>query len=301
MTNRRDFIKQSSTLALGSLLFNNPLADLSELAKKRTMGIQLYTLSSVLEKDLKANLAKVAAIGYKEIESAFSMKGGYYGMKSTEFAAALKETGLTWRSHHIGGSAFKPRVGAPPPPANRPKMLNLKENAQQVVDEVALGGVKYLVCSSIAINTMEDVKESIETLTKAGEIAKKAGLTLCFHNHDREFKEIEGQKPYDMFLSQISSDLLKMQLDLAWVSKAGVDPVELFKKHPNRFPLWHVKDFNADFTTLMPVGEGSIDFKRIFAEAKTAGLKHFFVEHDNPKDGFASIASSYKFLSGIVK
>jgi sugar phosphate isomerase/epimerase len=301
MINRRDFIKQSSTLALGGLLLKNPLVDLAEIAKKRTMGVQLFTLFNTFDKDVKGNLQKVAAIGFKEIESAFSMKGGYYGMTAKEFAALIKETGLNWQSHHVGGAAFKPRVGAPAPPANMPKSLNLKENAQQVVDEVAGAGVKYLVCSSIPINTMEDVKESIEILNKAGEIAKKAGLVFAYHNHDREFKEVDGQKPYDMFLSQVSADLMKMELDLAWVRKAGVDPVELFKKHPKRFPLWHVKDMSADFSTIMPVGEGSIDFKRIFAEAKTAGLKHFFVEHDMPKNAFESITSSYKYLSGMAK
>ena len=240
MSNRRDFIRQSSTLALGGLLLKNPLVELAEMAKKRTMGIQLFTLFTSFDKDVKGNLQKIEAIGFKEIESAFSMKGGYYGMTAKEFATMIHETGLTWRSHHVSGAAFKPRIGAPAPPANMPKSLNLKENAQQVVDDVAAAGVKYLVCSSIPINTMEDVKVSIETLNKAGEIAKKAGLTFCYHNHDREFKELDGQKPYDMFLSQVSADLMKMELDLAWVSKAGIDPVELFKKHPKRFPLWQM-------------------------------------------------------------
>lgn len=146
-----------------------------------------------------------------------------------------------------------------------------------------------------------EVKKGVEVLSKAGELAKKAGITFVYHNHDKEFMNVEGQVPYDVWLSQISPDLMKMELDLAWVSKAGVDPVALFQKHPKRFPLWHVKDMDKEFKNLKPVGEGSIDFKRIFDAASTAGLKHFFVEHDMPADGLASISSSYKYLQGRLK
>ena len=301
MINRRDFVKQSATLAFGGIMLN-PWTDLTEMAKKRKYGVQLFTLFPTLEQDLKGNLQKIAAIGYKEIESAFSTKGGYYGMKSKEFAAFSKELGLSWQSHHVLGAPFKPRPDMDLSKMPKmPPMLTLKDNTQQVVDEVAEGGVKYLVCASIPTGSLDEIKESVEILSKAGEKAKKAGLTLCYHNHDAEFNTVEGQIPYDIFLSQISPDLMKMELDLAWVSKAGVDPVGLFKKYPKRFPLLHVKDMSSDFKTIMPVGEGSIDFKRIFAEAKLAGVKHFFVEHDMPKNAFESLSSSFKYLNGLNK
>jgi sugar phosphate isomerase/epimerase len=92
-----------------------------------------------------------------------------------------------------------------------------------------------------------------------------------------------------------------MELDLAWVSKAGVDPVELFKKNPGRFPLWHVKDFDKEFKTLQPVGSGVIDFKRIFANAELAGLVHPFVEHDMPPNAIESLRSSITYLNSILK
>ena len=138
-------------------------------------------------------------------------------------------------------------------------------------------------------------------LSKAGELAKKAGLTFAYHNHDKEFMTVEGQVPYDIWLAQISPDVMKMELDLAWVSKAGLDPVALFQKHPKRFPLWHVKDMDKDFKNIKPVGEGIIDFKRIFDAASTAGMKHFFVEHDMPADAFASVTSSYNHLKMMMK
>ena len=179
-------------------------------------------------------------------------------------------------------------------------MRTLKDNSQELVDEVAEGGAKYLVCASIDIKTGDAVKNSIEILNKAGETCKKAGLTLAYHNHDMEFKSVDGIVPYDLFLSQISKDV-KMELDLAWCSKAGVDPVELFKKNPGRFPLWHLKDFDKEFKTLMPVGSGVIDFKRIFANAKVAGLEFPFVEHDMPANGVESVASSINYLKTILK
>ncbi len=178
-------------------------------------------------------------------------------------------------------------------------MRTLKENAQELVDEVAEGGAKYLVCASIDIKTGDAVKSSIDILNKAGEASKKAGLTLAYHNHEKEFSQVDGIVPYDLFLSQLSKDI-KMELDLAWCSKAGVDPVSLFQKNPGRFPLWHVKDFDKEFKTLMPVGSGSIDFKRIFDNAKVAGLEHPFVEHDNPANAIESVTSSINYLKTIL-
>jgi sugar phosphate isomerase/epimerase len=295
--NRRIFLKQSAALA-GSVLLGGQYTEAFALGSYKNVGLQLFTLFNVLDQDVKGSLKRVADIGFKEVESAFSMKGGFYGMKPKEFADTLKEVGLTWRSHHVGGAPFKPRPGFDL--SKMPKRTNLKENAQEVIDEMAEGGAKYLVCSSIPIDTAEEVKEATEILNKAGELAKKAGLVFAFHNHDKEFKSIDGQMPYDVFLSQISPDILKMELDLAWVSKAGVDPVELFKKHPKRFPLWHVKDIDKEFTTLKPVGEGVVDFKRIFEHAKKAGLVHFFVEHDRPEDAFASITTSINTLKNKI-
>jgi sugar phosphate isomerase/epimerase len=83
--------------------------------------------------------------------------------------------------------------------------------------------------------------------------------------------------------------------------KGGKDPVELFKQNPGRFPLLHVKDLDATKEIIMPVGEGTIDYKRIFDAASTAGLKYYFIEHDFPKDAYASITTSYNSLTKMLK
>src|SRR5213079_2554522 len=141
------------------------------------------------------------------------------------------------------------------------------------------------------------VKKAIEVLNKTGEACKKRSITLAYHNHTEEFEKPEGQTQtsYDMFLSQLSPDI-KMELDLCWATKAGIDIIEMFRKNPGRFELWHVKDLSKDKTGPVPVGEGVVDFKNIFVNADVAGMKHFFVEHDMPKDPYASITTSYNNL-----
>lgn len=301
MLNRRKFLMGTGAAALGALVLPKAASAFLSSAGEHPLGLQLFTLFNVIDADVKGNLKKVADIGFKEIESAFSKKPGYYGMKPKEFAALCSDLGLSWKSHHVLGAPFKLPPGTKLPkgmtlPAH---MLNLKEDMQALVDQVAEGGIPYLVCANIPTATLDEIKEAGEILNKTGEACKKVNIQLCYHNHDMEFKTVEGKVPYHLMLAECDANLVKMELDLAWATKAGVDPVELFKAHPGRFPLLHVKDISSDFKTLEPVGEGVVKFKHIFEHVKEAGAKHYFVEHDMPKDAFASIATSYKNLRAM--
>ena len=304
MQTRKKFIQVSAASIAGAMfLRNQSLAAVTGRRAVKPIGLQLFTFFNEIDNDVEGTLKKIAAVGYKEIESAFSKKGGYYGMKPKEFAAYLTSIGLAWKSHHVLGAPFKLPPGAKMPagadgkPITIPPMSNLKENMQQLVDEAAEGGVEYLVCANTPITTMEDIKSSIEVLNKTDEACKKAGVGFAYHNHDAEFRAVEGQIPYDLFLSQTK---MQMELDLAWATKGGKDPVELFKQHPGRFPLWHVKDLDASRENVLPVGSGTIEYKRIFDAASIAGMKHFFVEHDMPKDPLASITASYAYLTRML-
>jgi sugar phosphate isomerase/epimerase len=302
---RRDFLKTSAT-AIAALTVHQTLGfNLAQAMPEP--GLQLFTFFNVIDQDVNGTLKKIADAGYKNIESAFSKKGGYYGLKPKEFASLLKDMGMTWRAHHVLGAPFKLPpdaklpTGADGKPISIPPMRNLRDNYQELVDEAAEGGVEFLVCANTPINTLTDVKSSVEILNKTAEAAKKAGIQFAYHNHDAEFKTVEGVVPYELFLKETDPASMKMELDIAWAVKGGADPVQLFKKHPGRFPLWHVKDLDASRQNILPVGEGTIDYKTYFKHAKESGLKYFFIEHDMPADPYASITTSIKNLRSLLK
>jgi sugar phosphate isomerase/epimerase len=314
MSNRREFLKRTGAAAFGALALGKSAQAFANSAasglhagplKGHPIGLQLFTFFPAMDQDVPGTLKRIAGVGYKEIESAYSMKGGYYGMKPKEFRKLIESMGMSWQSHHVVGAPFKMPANAKPmldgngKPIQFPPMRTLKENMQQLVDEAAEGGVPYLVCANIPTKTADEVKASVETLNKTGAACKKAGITLCYHNHTEEFEKLGNSTAYDLFLKELHPDI-KMELDLCWATKSGVDPVALFKAYPGRFPLWHVKDLDKNHEGPVPVGTGVVDFPRIFANAATAGAKHFFVEHDMPKDAYASITTSFNNLTKIL-
>jgi sugar phosphate isomerase/epimerase len=300
---RRQFLKLSGMAVAGGLVV--PRGAAAFYRQPHAIGLQLFTLFPAMDQDVPGNLKRVADIGYKEIESAYTMKGGEYGMKPKEFAALVRSMGMTWVSKHVLGAPFhmpanaKPMLDANGQPVKFPPMLNLTENMQELVDWAAEGGITYLVCANIPTKTSDEIKSSVDVLNKTNVACKKAGITLAYHNHTEEFTKVGEVTPYQVFLTQLSPDVV-MELDLCWATKAGIDPVQLFRDHPGRFPLWHCKDLDKDRNGPAPVGEGVVDFSRIFASAQVAGMKHIFVEHDMPKDAFASITTSYNNLTKIL-
>lgn len=300
MNNRRTFLKNSGAMILGGMALQLPSRAFAMFKPSiPEPGLQLYTLGMKLDEDLDGSLKKVADIGYKNLESAGSRKGGFYGLKGKEFAQKVKDLGMNWRCHHVSGAPFKPRTGPDGKPVVMPPMKNLRDNYQEVVDEVAEAGLPYLVCPGTPIETMDEIKKSMEVLVKTGEACKKAGIIFGFHNHTKEFELVEGKTPMEIFLTQIPADILKIELDLGWAVKAGADPVAMFKKNPGRFPLWHVKDLNSEQKPT-EVGTGSVDFKSIFASADTAGLKYYFVEQDQAPQPFENIATSINNLKKML-
>ncbi|MBZ5857335.1 sugar phosphate isomerase/epimerase family protein [Flavihumibacter profundi] len=313
---RRKFIQSGAIGVTGLLLGQYAKAEFFSGTKAAPgIGLQLYTLGDLMITDPKGTLQKLAAIGFKEVETAGSQKGNFYGFKPKELAAMIKDAGMTWRSAHVGGAPFTleqvMKMAKTADDSARiqkmmerykdmPKPLNLKENYQELADAAAEGGIKYLVCSAIPVNSLDEMKTAVDVFSKSGEACKKVGVQFAYHNHTSEFDEVEGHRPFDYILSNTGKDLVKMELDLAWATKAKQDPVALFKLHPGRFPLWHVKDIDKNTMNPAEVGTGIVDFKRIFDNAKESGMKYFFVEQDGAPQPLQNVTNSYNYLNKLL-
>ena len=288
MTSRRNFIKSSSLLSAGVLLAPSILD-----YKSSYIGLQLYTVRDAMQKDPAGTLAKVASIGYNSVENAtYTGTQTFYGLDARAYAKLLKDNGLINPSGHYRlGEDEKGGI-------MKGTMLHEWDKA---VDDAATVGIKYMVCAWLSPDErggMDHYKKLAAECNKAGERCKKAGIQFCYHNHDFEFEKENDKYKYDTLLNETDKDLVKMELDLYWVTKAGLDAVDLFNQHPGRYPLWHVKDMdNTADKAFTEVGNGVIDFRKIFKNADKAGLKYFFVEQDKcPGSPFDSISQSISYI-----
>ncbi len=284
MTSRRSFLKTSAMLSAGLLVSPQLFA-----YDKKYIGLQLYTVRNAMGKDAAGTLAKVAQIGYNSVEGGYG-DGKFYGLDGKAFGAILKQNNLIMPScHYQLGEASAAAKGT---------ILNGWDKA---VDDAAAIGLKYMVCAWLAPSergSLDHYKKLAEDFNKAGQACKRAGIQFCYHNHDFEFIQEDGKYPYETLLDNSDKDLVKMEIDLYWLTKAKQDPIALIEKHPGRFPLWHVKDMdNTPKQMFTEVGNGVIDFKKIFAHSNKAGLKYFFVEQDIcPGDPFDSITQSITYI-----
>ena len=292
--NRRTFLGAMTTASAAAVLSRN-FAWAADNHKIEKIGIQLYTLRDLMNQDFDGPLAKLAAIGYREVELSSAIR-----KPAQEQKEALARYGLDPVSTH--------RI-----------YEELTDKWPGVLEECKGQGVRYIVIPGITDelhDKPDGYKIAAETFNHAGEISKQAGIQLCFHNHWAEFvPNAAGEKPFDILLKHGDPQLLKIEMDLGWSSIAGIDPLKYFAKYPGRFPLVHVKDFKklpthaqvysghfdggetiADMTA---VGSGVIDWKRIFAHSEQAGIKHYFVEHDEPKDPMEIAQDSYTYLAKL--
>jgi sugar phosphate isomerase/epimerase len=289
MKSRRSFLKTTALAAAGSLIF--PYDILAE--KKRTVGLQLYTLRNELEKDLNGTLKKISELGYNSLEAAGYNNRKFYGLKGKEFKTLVNSMGMILPSSHLVTEKTSPDA-----------KLDIMEGLQASVDDAAELGVKYLVYAYLRPDerkNLDDYKRLAVQFNKAGELCKKAGIQFAYHNHDFEFIKFDGQMPYDLLLKETDPSLMKMELDLYWITKGGYDPLQYFKSHPGRFKLWHVKDMdNTSEKSFTEIGNGTINFQPIFNAAKESGMEYFFIEQDHCKGSpVESIKTSYNNLKKI--
>jgi sugar phosphate isomerase/epimerase len=272
---RRRAIGQLTTL--GAAVLAPWKQTLGQLRTVENIGLQLYTLRRELAGDFEGTLARVAELGYREVEFA-----GYFERDPAAVRRTLDLLGLSSPAAHI-------------------QLQALRDNLQGEIETALALGQQYIVVPIVpdTERSLDHYHRHADFLNRAGEACREAGLVMGYHNHAFEFERTDGQLPYDILLNETDPELVAMEMDLFWISYAGVDPVAYFERFPGRFPMLHVKDLGAG-RSMQSVGEGNIDFARLFAFQETAGFRHFFVEHDNPDDAVASITTSIRNLRGLV-
>jgi sugar phosphate isomerase/epimerase len=242
------------------------------------LGLQLYTVRDLLQKDLDGTLAALAAAGYKHVETA-----GYAGKTAQEFKAALDKHGLHAASMHV--------------PINM-----IRDNTAQVLADAKLFGAQWVVDPWMEEKDRNAAgyRAAGEALAKVAAAWKNEGVRVAYHNHDFEFKTVEGGKTgYDLLFEAAGPDV-KSELDLYWTVFAGQDPLAIAAAHPGRVALAHAKDAGpAPDRKIVDVGTGSIDFKSVLTQLKAGGLQYAFVEHDNSKDPIASAKAGLAHLDSL--
>ncbi len=282
---RRSALRWLSAAAVGAITLPRAVQALERLGQgagavaRPPVGLQLYTVRALMGRDVPGTLAAVAAAGVREVEFA-----GYFDREPSALRALLTQHGLSAPAAH---------VSMPAEDAGWTPMFDAAE---------ALGH-RWLVIPWVG----NDVRASLDgwrrfadRLNEAGRLAAARGLRMGYHNHDFEFAVTEGQVAYDVFVARLDPALVDLELDVYWTVKAGHDPKALFARYPGRFPLWHLKDAGpAPERTMVDVGAGTIDFAGLFAVGDQAGLRHGFIEHDNPKDPLASVQASAAALQRL--
>lgn len=241
------------------------------------IGIQLYTVRALMEREFDETLRALGALGYREVEFA-----GWYGRTPAQLREALRGARLTAPSSHVD-------------------VAELRRDAARVVGTHAEAGFQYVVVPWLNVadrQTLDDWRRRADEFTKFAEAARRAGIGFAYHNHEFEFTPIGGELPMEILATRTDPALVKLELDLYWTVAAGASPVKWITRWPGRVVAVHVKDRSAD-GKMVDVGQGTIPFGELLRTAKANGLRHWFVEHDNPPDPMASAVSSHNWLAKL--
>jgi sugar phosphate isomerase/epimerase len=278
--NRRTFLANLGVAAFTAACSRATFAPAVAPAGKRRIsrvGIQLYTLRSVAQKDLAGTLAQLGRIGYKEIEFA-----GYYGHDPKEVRSILDINGLTAPSTHVGIDV-------------------IQKTPDKLFSESKIVGHEWITVPSLPPGpktTADDWKRIGDQFNKAAAQVKSAGFRFAFHNHNTELKPLGNTTGLDVLIDATDPALVSFEMDIYWIVNGGGDPLAFLQRYPNRFKMLHVKDsMGPPDNKMADVGVGVIDFGKIFAAAN--GIEHYFVEHDQPADPLVSAATSYASLAKL--
>jgi sugar phosphate isomerase/epimerase len=248
------------------------------------IGCQTYPVRDALGKDFPGTLRELAAIGYKRIEMCSppgyqsSGYGPLVGMKASEMKQIIHDAGLGCESCHY-------------------QFRELKENLDDRIAFAKELGLKQMVLSTFGARSdasLADWTRASEDLNKIAEQIQKAGMKTGFHNHNFEFKQIDGELVYDHLMKTLDPKLVKMQFQLSVIS-LGYKAQDFMTKYPGRFLSMHLQDWSPAEKKQVAVGQGEVDWKEVFQAAKTAGIDNYFVELNMDQ-----LKASYPYLHNLT-
>ncbi|MFD0798984.1 sugar phosphate isomerase/epimerase family protein [Maribacter chungangensis] len=316
---RRSFVKNISTVAT-ALAFAPALATSRKSPKPSKVGVQLFSLPKLLEKDFNAGIQMISEIGYKEIEMygpfPFSVDAikerwntitpnlgfsgsGYFGHSPQEVKKILDHHGIKVTAAHADMDTMQTRM----------------EQIGEAGDQL---GFEYIGLPSIPEakrQTLDDYKRVAEEFNEIGEKAKKVGLKFAYHNHGYGLQKVAGQIPLDLIFEETDPDLVFFEMDIYWTIAGGADPIAYLTAYPDRYRLMHIKDmkekvrFSGDggepsqwialFPYMTALGEGVLDIPSIISFAREKGVKHFYVEQDMAANPESELKKSFDYLKTV--
>lgn len=254
---------------------------LTSSKKLQRIGLELYAVRHEMAKDPDRTLAAVRAIGYTDVELLWSF--GNFGRTTAQVAAALKKEGLRAPSCHMS-----------------PEMIFI--GWQRSLDIAKQLGHEYLIVPSFSNETtrsLDDWREWADRFNAAGAVARKSGIWLAFHNEADHMKPIDGQIPYDVFISRLDPASVRLQLDVGNMLIGGGDPMKYLTQHRDRYWSFHLKDVVKDRTSDTRLGQGIFDFKKFLAAVPQIDSKPCYVEDESPTDELGAARSNFQYLRNL--
>jgi sugar phosphate isomerase/epimerase len=239
---------------------------------KDKISIQMWTVRTVAEADLEGTLDALADIGYRRIELA-----GTYGRTAAEFRKLLDRRHIRATSTHVG--------------------IDGVDIDQAIADAKVLGNRRSNVAWA-DFATIAEWEAFADRLEAAGKAYRRAGIGFGYHNHNQEWRTIDGVRPYDVLTRRTSRRDVSFEIDIYWAVTGGVDPVREFYRIPGRVRQWHVKDRKPD-GGFADLGEGTIDFPRIFRATRPLEVEEYIVENDEPVDALKCAQTGYNYLANV--
>jgi len=264
---RREFLKNAATSAAAAGFLSAGALDLHANPLGLPIGCQTCPVREMIAKDFPGTIQQLAAAGFQTIElcspvgyaeSGFSGLAKYSG---AELRKILGDAGVTCVSSHFG-------------------IKELRENQEARIAWAQDVGLTQMIVPSLdgpKKPTMDDVKRAAGEYNKMAELSAKASIQQGLHNEDFELSMVDGKRTYDLLLELLDPQLVKFQFQVSTISQ-GYDAADYFTKYPGRFFSMHVQGWSAQTKKIMPVGQDTLDWKKIFTAAKTGGVKNYFVE-----------------------